>query len=62
MSHKEDVLGQPAMTQILSKLHDKNNEEKKVISLFLNFKYDVTIKRLTISVIDLLNQLYNFRS
>ena len=43
MSHKEDVLGQPAMTQILSKLHDKNNEEKKVISFFYNFKDDVTI-------------------
>ena len=30
MSHKEDVLGQPAITQILSKLNDKNDEEKKV--------------------------------
>ena len=56
MSHKEDVLGQPAMTQILSKLHDKNNEEKKVVLLFLNFKDDVTI-RLTILLLDLLNKL-----
>ena len=30
MSHKEDVLGQPAMTQILSKLQNKNDDEKKV--------------------------------
>ena len=30
MSQKENVLGQPAMTQILSKLHDKTDEEKKV--------------------------------
>ena len=33
MSHKEDVLGQPAITQILSKIHDKNDEEKKVIKM-----------------------------
>ena len=36
MSHKEDVLGQPAITQILSKIHDKNDEEKKVIMKILS--------------------------
>merc|ERR1712080_478402 len=32
MSQKENVLGQPAITQILSKIHDKTDEERKDLS------------------------------
>lgn len=32
MSQKQNVLGQPAMTQILSKLHEKTDEERKELS------------------------------
>ena len=31
MAQTQTALGQPAMTQILSKLHDKSADEKKVI-------------------------------